>query len=98
MYYSGSNQEYKEHTISSKTGLTPFIKRAMRTECESPGTHMISMTIGSRGRVLEELATDVRGKSEIILFFVSCVLGGASRLSGIGIKDNFPEPDKATKV
>ena len=35
----------------------PFIKQAMRTECEPPGTHLISMTIRSRGRVLEELAT-----------------------------------------
>lgn len=72
----------------------------MRTECESPGTHMISMTIGSRERVLEELATDVRGKSENILFFVwgGAALGGGARLSVIGIKDNLPEADRVTRV
>ena len=90
--------EFKEHTTSSKTGLTPVIKRAMRTECESPGTHMISMIVGSRERVLEELAIDERGKSEGILLVVSRVLGGGARLSGIGIKDIFPETDSVTRV
>ena len=70
----------------------------MRTECKSPGTHMISKTIGSRGGVLEELATDVRGESEKILFFVSRTLEGGAKLSGIGMKDNFPETDRVTRV
>lgn len=48
--------------------------------------------------MLEELVIDERGKSEAILFFVSRVLGGGSRLSGSGIKDNFPETDRVTKV
>ena len=47
--------------------------------------------------MLEELATDVQGESEDILFFVSYVLGGA-KLSGIGIKDNFPEIERVTRV
>ena len=71
----------------------------MRTECESLGRHIISMTIGSRGRELEELATDVRGKRENILVFVwggGALEGG--RISGIGIKDNFPEADSVTSV
>ena len=59
---------------------------------------MISMTIGSRWRVLEELATDVQGESEDILFFVSRVLGGGAKLSGIAIKDSFPETDRVTRV
>ena len=58
---------------------------------------MISMTTGSRG-VLEELATDERDESENILFFVSRVLGGGAKLSGIGMKDNFPETDRVTRV
>lgn len=70
----------------------------MRTECESPGTHMISKTIGSRGRVLEGLATDEPCESENALFVVSRVLGGGARLLGVGIKDNFPETDRVTRV
>ena len=65
----------------------------MRIDCESPGTHVISI-----GRVLEELVTDERGKSENSLFVVSRELGGGTRLSGIGIKDNFPETDRVTSV
>jgi hypothetical protein len=56
------------------------------------------MTIGSRGWFLEELATVERGKRESIFFVVSGVLGGGIKLSGIGIKDSFPETERVTRI